>query len=162
PQVVSGRIPEGLDARESLPPPAEDGRRLMAWDEVTAWEESAMSRVAESAAGTAPPDTALFEAAREAAPAALQWPREPDGLAQAWRVHVAPAWEGLSAVVGRYLASKVFASWALYSGTGLPEVKRAAAIARAVLGVEAARQCMRAGRALDRALLKEAIRQSDL
>lgn len=135
----------------------------MAWEEVTAWEAGAMARVAARAQeDSGPPDLALFEAACDAVPAPLEWPREVDSIAQAWHVHVAPAWQGLSAVVGRYLASKVFASWALYTGTGLVEVMRGAAIARAVLGVEAVRQCLRAGRPLDGTLLKEAIRQSDL
>ena len=86
----------------------------------------------------------------------------PDRLERAFEVLVVPGWLDLSPVIGRYLASKVLASWALYTGSGFPEVLRAVAMARAVLGVEAARQCLRAERALDRALLKEAIRQSDL
>lgn len=162
PPVFDHRTPEGLDARESLPPVADGGRRLMGWDEVAMWEREAVSDVAGRAGDTSMPDCGLFEEVRHAVAGPLDWPGTPDRLERAWEVLVVPGWPDLSPVVGRYLASKVFASWALYSGSGLPEVMRAAAMARAVLGVEAARQCLRADRVVDRTLLKEAIRQSDL
>ena len=50
----------------------------------------------------------------------------------------------------------------MYLGSGPADVMRGVDIARAVLQVEATRQCTRAARALDQPLLKEAIRQSDL
>lgn len=62
----------------------------------------------------------------------------------------------------RYRAAKVFSSWALYLGDGLPAVNRLADQALAVLRVEAARQCAMSDGPLDAARLKEAIRQSDL
>ncbi len=161
PPVFGDRMPEGLDARESLPPVADD-LRLMAWDEVTQWERQTVLEVAGRSGDTAVPDAGLFEEARHAVAGPHDWPAMPDRLDRAWEVLVVPGWLDLSPVIGRYLASKVLASWALYTGSGFPEVLRAVAMARAVLGVEAARQCLRAERALDRALLKEAIRQSDL
>lgn len=162
PPVFGDPMPEGLDARESLPPVADGRRRLMGWDEVTKWERQTVSEVAGRAGDATVPDAGLFEEARRAVAEPYEWPAAPDRLERAWKGLVAPGWEDLSPVVGRYLASKVLASWALYSGPGLPEVLRSVAMARAVLGVEAARQCLRADRALDRTLLKEAIRRSDL
>ena len=49
-----------------------------------------------------------------------------------------------------------------YLRDGIPAVLRGVEQARSVLQIEAARQCARTGRPLDAALLKEAIRQSDL
>ena len=66
-------------------------------------------------------------------------------------------------MIARYLAAKVFASWAAYlNDDGIAGVLRSVETARAVLHVEAARQCATADRMLDAPLLKAAIRQSDL
>lgn len=63
----------------------------------------------------------------------------------------------------RDVAAKAFASWAAYlNDDGTAAVLQGVETARAVLQVDAARQCARADRILDAALLKEAIRQSDL
>jgi Fe-S-cluster containining protein len=213
---ADGRVPEGLDARESLPPTdterAEDtdgaadgadgaaddagtaadftddagtadlglidrsvGRRpasrrprtdqtlrLMAWDEVMRWEQQAVHVVAKDGRVPEAPDLALFDHARAAVPPGWSWPEAPPAGAHAWAEWVAPAWPTWSAVVGRYLAGKVHASWAMYLGSGPADVMRGVDIARAALMVEAARQCDRARRALDKPLLKEAIRQTDL
>ncbi len=162
PVLADGRLPEGLDARESLPPLAAGGRRLMDWEEVTAWERAGLERTAMLAQEMTRPDVALFEIARAAVVPPLSWPHAPEGLARGWEARIVPAWPRLSAVAGRYLASKLFASWALYRGAGLPDVLRAVDIARAVLGVEAVRACLDAERTLDTALLERAIRRSDL
>ena len=60
PPVFGDRMPEGLDARESLPPVADD-LRLMAWDEVTQWERQTVLEVAARSGDTAVPDAAAQE-----------------------------------------------------------------------------------------------------
>jgi hypothetical protein len=65
-------------------------------------------------------------------------------------------------VLNRYAAAKLFASWSIYLGDGLEATAHTAQIASAVLRIECARQCARFHRPLDRELLTEAIRQSDL
>jgi hypothetical protein len=104
----------------------------------------------------------LFDAARAAVPAPLSWPEAPADFEAVWHQRVAPSWNLVGTVVHRYLAARAFASWAAYLGDGTAAVLRGVEQARAVLIVEAARQCAREGRALDAALLKQAIRQSDL
>jgi Fe-S-cluster containining protein len=172
PVFASGRVPEGLDARESLPPvdqwaePSRTDRpRLMSWDDVSAWERALVADVAQGAgvpAPDCPPDDGMFEHARAAVPAPLSWPEAPPRLAAAWARRVAPAWPTLAPIVRRYLAARAFASWALYLGDGPRDVLGAVALAATVLRVEAVRQCVVSGRGLDAALLIEAVRQSDL
>lgn len=130
-------IPEGLDARDALPPLASPNR-LMSFDDFSAWEKNTVRTVgAYSAYG-------------------------------AWGANgmdrlVAPAWPAFEPVIARYLAAKAFGSWAAYlHEDGTAAVLQGVETARAVLQVEAARQCERADRMLDAPLLKEAIRQSDL
>ena len=65
-------------------------------------------------------------------------------------------------VLTRYAAAKVFASWSLYLGDGVEAAADTARIAAAVLRIECARQCALFQRPLDRELMTEAIRQSDL
>ena len=105
---------------------------------------------------------ALFEHARVAVPAPWAWACVPTDLERHWAALVAPAWASLAGVVQRYRAAKVFASWSAHDEDGVAAVLRVAAIADAVLRVETVRQCVTAGRVLDAALLKQAIRQSDL
>jgi Fe-S-cluster containining protein len=137
-------IPEGLDAREALPPLA-SVNRLMSFDEFTEWERNAISTVG---AHLSP---------------LVTWPEAPPHLEDTCRRLVAPAWPAFEPVIARYLAAKAFASWAAYQhDDGTTAVLRGVETARAVLQVEAARQCARADRTLDAPLLKEAIRQSDL
>lgn len=134
----------------------------MGWDAVSRWERRTVRAVASDARVPGPPDLALFAHARNAVPAALAWPDAPPDVDQAWARWVAPVWPSWAPVVGRYLAAKVHASWAMYLGDGPRDVVRGVAIARSVLQVEAARLCARAARPLDRPLLESAIRQSDL
>jgi Fe-S-cluster containining protein len=147
-------IPEGLDAREALPPLASPNLdiprhlrhlRLMSFDEFSAWEQHAVKTVS---AHMAPH---------------VEWPEAPETLEDSCVRFVAPAWPAFEPVIARYLAAKAFASWAAYlNDDGTAAVLRGVESARAVLHVEAARQCARADRILDAPLLKEAIRQSDL
>lgn len=157
---VSGfEIPEGLDAREALPP-LESPTRLMSFEAFAEWERAEVAKEA-SAPGMSQA-LVLFERAREAVPAPWAWAEAPSDLERAWQALAAPAWPRFAAVAQRYRAGKVFASWAAYTDGGLAAVLRVADIADAVLRVEAVRECVTAGRALDVDLLTSAIRQSDL
>ena len=179
PSPVPGfEVPEGLDARESLPPafaeasasanatadrsagkPNAAKLRLMSWNEFTEWERGA---IVGSRVEAGPPDLARFQHARSAVPAPWAWTAAPPDLEHRWSALVAPAWPAYAPVVQRYRAAKVFASWAAYTGDGLAAVQRVADIADAVLRVEAVRQCVTVDRVLDAELLKQAIRQADL
>jgi len=108
-------------------------------------------------------DTAgLDELVRACVPAGLGAAAQPAALGEIDAALVQPGWPALSRPIKRYLAAKAFASWIPWHGRGLRWTVTALAAARAVLLVEAARQCGLAGRVLDRPLLVEAIRQSDL
>jgi len=160
PSPVAGfEIPEGLDARESLPPLESPGR-LMTFDAFSQWERVEVETGLTSP--TWPEAVALFERARFAVPAPWAWAEAPADLERTWQTLAAPAWPGVAPVAQRYRAAKVFASWAAYTDGGLAAVLRAAAIADAVLRIEVVRQCATASRALDVELLTAAIRQSDL
>jgi hypothetical protein len=74
----------------------------------------------------------------------------------------AGGWAGLDRPVRRYLAARAFGSWASVQGAGLRTSVRALQAARAVLERECDRASAAARRPLDRALLEEAIRRSDL
>ncbi len=175
PPIPQMALPEGLDARESLPPTRSEAR-LMSWDEFTAWERDAIASLFRPAPAFAKategrpdfrlptPDSRLelFDLARAAVPPPLSWPEAPPDFEQSWNRLVEPSWNQFDTIVNRYLAAKLFASWAAYLGDGLPDVLRGVEQARAVLQVEAVRQCVRANRVLDAALLKAAIRRSDL
>ena len=63
----------------------------------------------------------------------------------------------------RWLAARAFASWLALQGEGLRTTILGLHVALGVLRAEAARACAEgSGRPLDAALLKEAIRRSDL
>ena len=132
----------------------------MSWDEVDAWQRDqvANARIDEFQAD----DVELFDRARTAVPAPWTWPKAPHDVEGMWWSLVAPKWPFFSGALTRYAAAKAFASWSLYMGDGLGAAQQSARIAAAVLRVEAARQCGWSGRELDRELLTEAIRQSDL
>jgi hypothetical protein len=86
----------------------------------------------------------------------------PGGLGDADTRWVAPAWAALGLPVRRWLASKAFASWLTLQGEGLRTTVLGLRVALGVLRAEAARGCAEAGRALDAALLREAVRRADL
>lgn len=161
PPMGNGDDIEGLDARESLPPSAPgETPRLMSFDELTAWEREQIvnPRIDDLQAE----DVALFDAARAAVPPPWEWPAVPEHLENVWWSLVAPRWSRFEDVLKRYMAAKIFASWSLYLGEGLEAATQTARIAAAVLRIEAARQCAFFGRPLDRELLTESIRQTDL
>lgn len=164
--IVEGHAPtgdddvEGLDARESLPPMSADRRTLMSFEDLSAWEREriAHAKIEDLHAD----DVALFNHARSAVPAPWTWPAPPDHLEEIWWALIAPLWPNFEEVLANYAAAKLFASWSLYVGDGVEAATHTARIASAVLRIEIARQCGRFRRAIDRELLIEAIRQSDL
>jgi hypothetical protein len=166
PVLADGEVPEGLDAREALPPVADHGRgpapTLMSWESVGEWQHAFARAVAGDRAVPGPPDLDRYEHARQAAPPPWTWAPAPPGTAAVWTSRVAPHWAGWTPVIGRYLAAKAHASWALHLGHGLADVERAVDLARVVLQVETVRQCLAAEMPLDRERLTAAIRQSDL
>jgi Fe-S-cluster containining protein len=162
PALGDGRIPEGLDARESLPPADASGARLLSWEDVTGFESALVSRL--SAATDVPdaPSLEQYERARSAVLPGWAWPEAPAAADAAWRKLAAPSWPRWSAVIGRYLSAKAHASWAMCLGDGFRAVERLVDLARVVLQVEAVRACVAGDAPLDRLRLTGAIRQSDL
>ncbi len=167
--IVEGHAPtgdddvEGMDARESLTSPgfaARSEERLMSFEELSAWEREQISRA--QIDELQDEDVALFHQARSAVPAPWGWPEPPEHLSEIWWSQVAPAWTHFAEVLANYAAAKLFASWSLYLGDGVEAAAHSARIASAVLRIETARQCALFHRPLDRELMIEAIRQSDL
>lgn len=164
--IVEGPAPtgedevEGLDARESLPPVSAGQKKLMSFEQLSAWErEQIKGARIDDLHGD---DVALFSRARAAVPPPWSWPAPPEHLDEIWWSLVAPAWPNFAEVLAKYVAAKLFASWSLYLGDGVEAAARTARIASAVLRIETARQCGMLRRPLDRELMIEAIRQSDL
>lgn len=161
PAPVEGDSIEGLDARASLPPVSRDSsNRLMSLDDLDAWQRDqiANAKIDEFRSD----DVMLFNLARAAVPAPWTWPEAPPKVEGMWWSLVAPKWHFFSEALTRYAAAKAYASWSLYVGDGVEAAEQSARIAAAVLRIEAARLCGWSGRELDRELLTEAIRQSDL
>lgn len=136
PPVPGLEIPEGLDARESLPPLREHSRPrtqdpgpwtqdprplLMSFDEFSEWEQHELKTLP-ALAGDSP----------------------------------------FAPVIEKFLAAKLFASWGAYRGDGITAIREGVRDARRVLLEEIDTACREAGRALDAALLLTAIRQTDL
>ena len=99
---------------------------------------------------------------RRAVPAPLAVPLAAPDAPQLFARHVAPAWMSFAETLRRYLAAKAFANWCAYQGSGLRTVVWSVVAALAVVKVESAGVCGKAGRQLDAALLREALRASDL
>jgi hypothetical protein len=125
PPIAGLEIPEGLDARESLPPlrpKTRDPRpALMSFEEFSEWERDELKTL-----------SALAGESR------------------------------FAAVIERFLAAKLFASWAAYQGDGITAIRDAVRAAHRVLLAEIDTACRDAGRPLDAGLLLNAIRQTDL
>lgn len=159
PSPVPGDL-EGLDARDSLPPASPDGKRLMTLEELDQWQRHVVEQARmDELSGD---DVALFNQARSAVPPPWSWPDTPDHLEDSWYSLVAPGWFKFEDALTRYAAAKVYASWSLYLGNGVEAAAHTARMASAVVRIEAARQCRMYGRPLDRELIAESIRQSDL
>jgi Fe-S-cluster containining protein len=104
----------------------------------------------------------LYEMVRASVPLGLEPEPLPGDFADTDAELVAPAWRSFAVPISRYLAAKAFASWISWQALGVVTAVAALWAARAVLRVEAGRQCRAAGRILDGALLVQAIRQADL
>jgi Fe-S-cluster containining protein len=118
-------IPEGLDARESLPPldvNAPGGQpRLLSWDEFSAWERQELKTI-RGFIGEVP----------------------------------------FAPVIERYLAAKLFASWAMYDDAdGVAAVRKFVRAAYLRLREEMELGVLTAERPLDAPILLEAIRRVD-
>lgn len=118
-------IPEGLDARESLPPivPATDGTkpRLMSWEEFAQWERDELKTL-RGVIGDDP----------------------------------------FAPVIERYLAAKLFASWAMYQDEdGIAAVRKFVRAAYLRLREEMQIGSIAEGRRVDAAILLSAIRRVD-
>jgi Fe-S-cluster containining protein len=164
--LPDGREPEGLDAREALPP-VDDARmaggpRLMDWEQVSRWEQALVTALANEQRVPGDPDLQLFEGAVSSVPPGLAWPAPIGDTVRVWHERVAPVWNPWTPVVGRYLAARAHASWAMCLGSGPADVANAVAVARAVLQVEVVRACADPAAMLDAARLKTAIRRADL
>lgn len=95
-------------------------------------------------------------------PPGLEHPSLPDDVDEAEARLVAPAWQAHAALVNRYLGARAFASWTAYQSRGIRTQVAELYVTLAVLRVECVRACSAAGRTLDRTLLTEAVRASDL
>ena len=163
PSPVAGfEIPEGLDARESLPP-LESPNRLMTFDGVARTGNARRSAKAVDRAVNGRGAGVVRARALRGAVAVVVGRGASRTSRTGWTSLVAPAWPGFAA--GRAAISR--RQGCLRRGrptptTGWRRCVRVADIADAVLRVEAVRQCVAAGRPLDAELLKQAIRQSDL
>ena len=104
----------------------------------------------------------LYGMVRACVPAGLEPDPLPRDFADTDAELVEPAWRRFAVPINRYLAARAFASWISWQARGVVTAVAALWAARAVLRVEAGRQCRAAGRMLDAALLVEAIRQADL
>jgi len=171
PVLGDGRLPEGLDAREALPPVAVDRPEAVdlstgAWPPGRRWAaprlRAFITALADDRHIPDAPDLPLFEAAVAAVPPELSWPAPIDDTLRVWHERVAPAWSRWTPVVGRYLAARAHASWAMCLGRGPADVAHAVAVARAVLQVEVVRACADPAALLDAERLKAAIRRADL
>jgi hypothetical protein len=99
-----------------------------------------------------------YDTLRSFVPAGLNAPPSPSRESAAFALR--GTWHHASAC--RYLASKAFASWSAYEGRGIRTLVAELMASALVLRVECERASRSAERPLDRALMIEAIRQSDL
>jgi hypothetical protein len=150
PVIPDDGAPEGLDARDTLPP-CESPQRLMDWVGYSQWEHDLVRALT----STSPVDQViderdpvsrrfdqrtLFEFARAALPPPFTWPE------------YVPAAAPQSPVVGRFLAAHAFASWMAYQGNGLAATLLYLRVVLAVLSVESERHQG----------LQEGVREADL
>ena len=154
-QATNGRAEAGHHARLHTPAPhgpADDGYCT----------GSGTPRQLDSGSARLQPGFWLDALARTCVAPALGVEPQPDGLDEIDEELVHHAWLAFGRPIKRYLAAKAFGSWIPWHGGGIRTTVVALAAAQSVLRVEAARQCAKARRVLDRPLLIEAIRQSDL
>ncbi len=159
---------EPLDALHRVSATAE---RLRHWTVdaglLPAWVEAHLDA---TASGEATPDPRYAPFAEWQAytvvcatvPQGLERPALPADVEEADTRWVEAAWREHASLVNRYLGAKAFASWTAYQSRGIRTQVAELYVTLTVLRVECVRACIAAGRALDRALLTEAVRTSDL
>jgi len=165
---------EGPSPEAALSGLAATAERLRAWTLRDGPFDAFAQRVLEAESGRPPASQASLEEALAAweraatcVPAGVPRPRTPRGAVEGIGVAradalVGDAWPALQAPVRRWLAARAFASWLALQGEGVRTAVDGLRLALGVLRAEAARGCAEAGRPLDAALLKEAVRRSDL
>jgi hypothetical protein len=92
----------------------------------------------------------------------LPGPTLTDDIDDADHAWVAPVWPSLAPFARRYVAAKAFGSWTAYQSRGVRAQIAELHVVASVLRVECARAVQRMQRPLDRDVLMEAIRASDL
>ncbi len=98
----------------------------------------------------------------DAVPDELRAPADAGAFEFADRRWVRDGWNAMASPLRRYLAARGFGSWLAYQGHGLRTIVYGLRVALDVVRVESARQSEQARRPLDRELLIEAIRATDL
>lgn len=166
PEAVPGGTPEGLNARDVLPPLLTEGV-LTDLEGYAAWEAHMVAELCADDDRT--PEEAV-EGLRADARRLAAW--RPGGLTLAAAVRSLPGARRPGAppsrgqdgnrVIRRYLAARAFASWVAYQGRGVPAVVGSLVLTLAALRQEMDRVAPDGGRELSRALLKECIRHTDL
>jgi hypothetical protein len=124
------------------------------------WQQAAADEADDRRALSAA--VAAHARACEFVPPGLQPPSLPAGFARHYDRWVSARWLLFDRPIKHYLAARGFASWLAYQGRGVRTIVAGMEMALGVLKVEAARQCALAQKALDRMLLLEAFRSSDL
>jgi hypothetical protein len=153
PALPDDELPEGLDARDALPP-LRHPRMLMDLESYGAWERSLVTALAgsdspedvlDATAGRRVQlsDQALFAIAKDSVPAPYTWP---DYVASG------DAGPPPADIEGRYLTAHAFACWMAYQGNSLLSIVIYLRVVLAVLRAEVQR----------RGSVLEGIRQSDL
>jgi Fe-S-cluster containining protein len=164
-RVVRVMADEGYDAEAALTQLEHDADRVRAW---RPGREALCERIRGLGTDqTAMParkveDVALYELVRSCVPPGLSSEPVPDDFDATDAAHVQPAWRDFAVPVKRYMAARAFASWIPWHARDLRVAVRWLVAARSVLKVEAARECGRNGRRLDRAQLVAAVRRADL
>jgi hypothetical protein len=152
----------------------DDARRLAAWTpasgptlactvaELRASGREGDLRGAAEALADATTWPAWFELAASTCQGAWLADDPPNTLVDLDAHYLVPVWPRHAAAVRRYLAAKAFASWIAYQADAAASLAAWLTLCLAVLRIECARACHAASRPLDRELLIQAIRQSDL
>ena len=164
-RVVRVMADEAYDVETALTQLEHDAERVRAW---RPGQEALCERIRGLGTDqTAIParkveDVALYELVRSCVPPELGSEPVPEDFDATDAAHVQPAWRDFAGPVKRYLAARAFASWIPWHARDFRVAVRWLAAARSVLRVEAARECGRTGRPLDRAQLVAAVRRADL
>lgn len=104
---------------------------------------------------------AIYADLLKAVPADMMPEPDETGLDLAYANGVSDQWQEWRLPLTRFVATKAFASWTAYQGSGVLTIVRGLDAALGLVRVEAARQVRNAGRVLDAELLCEAFRQAD-